>query len=137
MKKTFFILIHCLLVNVLFSQEIESVYRFKKVKKQTYKNEKTSYYEKELDSLVLYNNGEFYRQISYAQFDNFGFEEQKGQWRIENGILYLNIISKKEDFEKENWNKYSGEIKYLMKRKKIIPIDSFKTYAKRNLKLVE
>lgn len=137
MKKTFFIIIHCLLANFLFCQEVESVYKFKKVKKQTYKNAKTSYFEEELDSLVLYKNGGFYRQISYAQFDNFGFEEQKGQWRIKNGALYLNIISKREDFEKENWVKYTGEIKYLMKRKKVIPIDSFNTYAKRNLKLVE
>lgn len=81
----------------MFCQEVESVYKFKKVKKQTYKNSKTSYFEKELDSLVLYKNGEFYRQMSYVQFDNFGFEEQKGEWRIENGILYLNIISKKEE----------------------------------------
>lgn len=113
------------------------MYKFKKVKKQTYKNSKTSYFEKELDSLVLYKNGEFYRQMSYVQFDNFGFEEQKGEWRIENGILYLNIISKKEEFEKENWIKYTGEIKYLIKRKKVIPIESFNTYATRNLKLVE
>jgi hypothetical protein len=135
--KTLLILIYSLLINISFFQEVESVYKFKKVRKQTYKNAKTSYFEKELDSLVLYKNGEFYRQISYAQFDNFGFEEQKGEWRIENGNLYLNIIAKKEDFKNENWIKYTGEIKYLMKRKKLIPIDSFKTYAKRNLKLFE
>lgn len=137
MIKTFLILIFSLLVNISFSQEVESVYRFIKFRKQTYKNEKISYFEQELDSLILFKNGEFYRQTSYAQFDNFGFEEQKGKWRIEKGILYLNIISKKEDFEKENWTKYTGEIKYSMKRKKIVPIASFKTYAKRNLKLVE
>lgn len=137
MIKTLLILIYSLLINISFFQEVESVYKFKKVKKQTYKISKTSYFEKELDSLVLYKNGEFYRQISYAQFDNFGFEEQKGEWRIENGNLYLNIIAKKEDFKNENWIKYTGEIKYLMKRKKLIPIDSFKTYAKRNLKLFE
>lgn len=137
MKKAFYILINCLLVNFLFSQEVESVYKFKKVKKQTYKNAKTSYFEEELDSLVLYKNGEFYRQISYAQFDDFGFEEQKGQWKIENGILYLKINSKNKDFEKENWIKYIGEIKYLMKQKKVIPLDNFKTYAKRNLKLIK
>lgn len=137
MKKTFFIIIHYLLANFLFCQEVESVYIFKKIKKQTYKDEKITYFEKELDSLVLYKNGEFYRQMSYVQFDNFGFEEQKGEWRIENGILYLNIISKKEEFEKENWIKYTGEIKYLIKRKKVIPIESFNTYATRNLKLVE
>jgi hypothetical protein len=135
--KTFLILIFSLLVNISFSQEVESVYRFKKVKKQTYKNSKTSYFEKELDSLVLYKNGEFYRQTNYSQFDNFGFEVQKGQWRIENGILYLNIIAKNENFENEKWFKYSGEFKYSIKRKKLIPInDSFEIYAKRNLKLI-
>ena len=138
MKKTFLILFFGLLVNVSFSQEVKSMYRFKKVKEQTFKGTEISYLDQELDSLVLYKNAGFYRRTSYAQFDNFGSEEQKGQWKIDNGILYLNITAKKENFAEENWTEYTGKFKYSIKRKNLIPInDSFEIYATRKLKLIE
>lgn len=94
--------------------------------------------DQELDSLVLYKNAEFYRHTSYAQFDNFGSNEQKGKWKIVNGILYLNISAKKANFSEENRKEYTGKFKYSIKRKKLIPInDGFERYAKYNLKLIE
>ena len=138
MKKTLLILIFGLLVNVSFSQEVKSVYRFKKVKQQTFKNSEITWVDRKLDSLVLYKNAEFYRRTSYAQFDNFGFEEQKGQWKIDNGILYLSITAKRDNLTEKDWTKYTGKFKYSIKGKKLIPVnDSFEIYAKETLKLFE
>jgi hypothetical protein len=91
----------------------------------------------ELDSLVLYTNGAFYRHTSYAQFDAFGCEEQKGQWEMNNGILCLNISGEKENVAIENWKACSGKFKYSIKRRKLVPInDGFGRYAKQQLKLI-
>jgi hypothetical protein len=138
MKNLLLKLLLCLTFFTGYSQEIESKYRFKKVKKVTFRNTKISSTDSKLDSLVLYKNGDFYRQTSYSQIGNFGFEEQKGQWIIDNGILYLNITAKKEWFENQNWKGYNGEIKYSIKRKKLIPINgNFGIFGKRNLKLIQ
>ena len=100
------------MINTVFSQETQSVYRFKlKQKKRGY-----TYYES--DSLVLYNNGSFYREDSYAEFDNFGYSELKGEWKIKNKILYLKITKKNENKTDKNWIEFSDKFKYLVKEKK-------------------
>lgn len=120
-----------------FSQEVESIYRYKKVKHQIFKSTKKSYLDTKFDSLVLYKNGDFYRQTSYSQFDNFGFTEQKGKWKIENKILYLELQKKNEEIKSE-WINTTGKFNYKVSERKLTPIndDIFKKYAINILKLI-
>jgi len=120
-----------------YSQDVESIYRFKKVKKQIFKNTKTSYIDTKLDSLVLYKNGDFYRQTSYSQFDNLGFAEQKGKWKLDNKILYLEIQKKNYEIEPK-WSNTSGKFNYKIGKRKLTPINDgvFEIYAIYILKLI-
>ena len=91
----------------------------------------------ELDSLVLYKNGSFYRK-KYYKYHEIDYSELKGNWKIDNGVLYLNITEKKESLEQKNWAEFNGMFKYSIKRKRLIPInDSFEIFATQNLKLIE
>ena len=131
MKKTLLILIFGLLVNFTFSQEVKAIYKFKK------EQQKKMFKYSELDSLVLYNNGSFYRKYVY-QYHEIDYSEVKGNWKIENGILNLNITGKKESVADENWIEFNGKIRYSIVRKRLIPInDSFQIYATQKLKLIE
>lgn len=120
-----------------YSQDVESIYRFKKVKKQTFRSTKISYIDTKLDSLVLYKNGDFYRQTSYSQFDNFGFAEQKGKWKLDNKILYLEIQKKNDEIEPK-WSNASGKFNYKIDKRKLTPINDggFEIYAIYILKLI-
>lgn len=120
-----------------YSQDVESIYRFKKVKQQTFKGTKTSYTDSKLDSLVLYKNGAFYRRTSYSQFDNFGFAEQKGKWKLDNKILYLEL-QKKDDGIKPEWSNTTGKFNYKVSKRKLKPINDgvFEIYAINILKLI-
>lgn len=116
--------------NYLVAQEIQSTYKFKREEAKKLFN----YYE--LDSLVLYKNGSFYRKEFY-QYHQIKYLEHKGDWKIENGILYLNITDKKTSKTEKSWQKSTENYKYKVKKKKLIPVnDSFDIYALRKLKKV-
>lgn len=113
------------MTNLTFSQEVKSVYRFKKeVKKRIF----TKY---ELDSLVLYKDGSFYRKEHYIYHEVFRLET-KGNWKIENGKLILNIIQENEtdDF----WTSVTNKQSFTIKRRNLIFV---KNYSKRKLKLLK
>lgn len=130
MKKTLFISIIALLSNYLYSQEIQSVYRFKK------EEQKKIFYYYELDSLVLYKDGSFYRKRFY-QYHEIEYLELKGSWKIENGILYLSVLDKKTSKTEKDWIKLNGKIKYITKKRKLIPIkDGYQFNAHKKLKLI-
>lgn len=125
------ILIFGLLVNVAFSQEVIAIYKFKKEK------QKKMFKYSELDSLVLYSNGSFYRKYFY-QYHEIDYSEVNGNWKIENGILNLNITGKKNSVAEQNWKDFTGKFRYSIVRKRITPInDSFEIYATQKLKLIE
>ena len=115
------------MVNLTYSQEVKSVYRFKKeVKKRIF----TKY---ELDSLVLYEDGSFYRKEHYIYHEVF-LQETKGNWKIENGILILNVFQKKDTRTYDIWAKFTKNFTFTFIRKKLIQI---KIFSKRKLKLLE
>ena len=129
--KTLLILIISLFSNCLYSQEIQSIYKFKK------QEEKKNFHYYELDSLVIYRNGSFYRKRFY-QYHEINYLELKGNWKIENGILYLNISDKKTSKTEKDWTKFSGKFTYLTKKKKLIPTnDGIEFDALKKLKLVK
>lgn len=119
------------MVNVSFSQEVKSIYRFKKEQK------KKMFTYSELDSLVLYDNGSFYRLYHY-DYHQINHSELKGSWKIENGILHLIITGEKSSFADKNWTEFNREFRYFIKRKRLIPCENrFKIYANQNLKLID
>ena len=82
------------MVNVTFSQEVKAIYKFQK------EQQKKMFKYSELDSLVLYNNGSFYRKYFY-QYHEIDYSEVKGNWKIENNKLSLTINNKKEFLDKK------------------------------------
>ena len=131
LKKVFLIIIISLSSNYLYSQEIQSVYKFKK------EEQKKIFYYYELDSLILYKNGSFYRKQFY-QYHQINYLELKGSWKIENGILYLNISDKKTSRTEKDWTKFSGKFTYLAKKRKLIPTnDGYQFDAHKKLKLLK
>lgn len=116
MKKTFLIFFG-LLTNFIFSQEIHSIYKFKKQQQKKLFN----YYE--LDSLVLYKNGSFYQTYSY-NYHEINYSEIKGDWKIENGILILSVNEKNDSKNNPNWEKTLAKYRYKIKRKKLSPIET-------------
>lgn len=114
MKKTFLILFG-ILTNIIFSQEIESVYKFK-IEKQ-----KGIFTHYELDSLVLYKNGNFHQTYLY-NYHQIKYKQMKGDWKIENRKLILYV---KEETDYGNdiiWKKSFGEYRYKIKGKKLLPL---------------
>jgi hypothetical protein len=99
----------------MFSQEIHSIYKFKKQKQK--KN--LTYYV--LDSLVLFKNGNFHNTHNY-NYHEIVYNETKGNWRIENGILILDVNEKKEIFKDPIWKKKVEKYQYKIKGKRLIPI---------------
>lgn len=137
MNKYFILILVIFCSSFGFSQQVESVYFFKREKKQTFKKHKISYVETKLDSLVLYTNGDFYRRVSYAQYDNFGFEEQKGKWKLENEQLHLKLQSK-TNISSFNWVESSGDFSYQVRKNSLIPINynAVRVFATEKLKAV-
>ncbi|CAM4007002.1 hypothetical protein FLCU109888_13300 [Flavobacterium cucumis] len=114
MKKTFLILFG-ILTNIIFSQEIESVYKFK-IEKQ-----KGIFTHYELDSLALYKNGNFHQTYLY-NYHQIKYKQMKGDWKIENGKLILDV---KEETDYGNdiiWKKSFAEYRYKIKGKKLLPL---------------
>jgi hypothetical protein len=138
LRKDIFILILAVSigVNFSFSQEIEDTYKYRKeigkVKYYKYKEGmKTS--KIELDSLVLYKDGTFYRKNFYTH-RGIKWLEQKGNWKIDNGKLSLNINGTKTEPRQEEWTFINEEYKYKVKRKKLIPYSGFEFKSDRKLK---
>lgn len=130
-KKTLLILLFGLLTNVTLSQDAKAIYMFKK------ERQRKMFKYSEIDSLVLYNNGSFYRKYFY-QYHEIKYSVVKGNWKIENGVLYLNITERKESNAEENWTQFYGKFRYSILRKRIIPInDHFEIYATQKLKFIE
>ena len=117
-KATLFILLNLFYFNS-FSQEIESIYKFKKenVKRQLFSKSKWNYYE--LDSLILYKNKQFKRFLFY-NYHSINNSELKGKWSTENNFIILDIEYLKED---NTWIKNHSRNTYIIKRKKLIPIE--------------
>ena len=90
-----------------------------------------------MDSSVLYKNGDFYKQTSYSQFDNFGFTEQKDKWKLDKKTLHLEIQKTKNEI-KTTWNNASGKIIYKISKRRLKPIndEAFEIYVIHNLKLI-
>ena len=123
MKKIILILSLISWINLTFSQEVKSVYIFKKeVKKRSL----TKY---ELDSLVLYKDGSFYRKEHYI-YHEVSQQETKGIWKIENGTLILNVIEKKDEI----WANFTDKYTFTLNRKRLILINIL---SKRKLKLLK
>lgn len=116
MKKTFLIFFG-LLTNLIFSQEIHSIYKFKKEQQKRFFN----YYE--LDSLVLYKNGNFHQTYSY-NYHEITYTEIKGNWKIENDTLILNVNEKTDSGKDTIWKNTFAKYRYRIKGKKVLPIET-------------
>jgi hypothetical protein len=116
------------------SQEIHSKYVFKKEKTKSKSGIKWNYIDSE--SLILYENGTFHR-IKFYHYHEIIYSELKGEWKIENNTLILNIKLEKENKSDKKWTEINSTINYRMKRRKLKPINGFEFYAVRNLKLVK
>lgn len=111
------------LTNIVFSQEIESTYKFKKEKqKQIF-----TYYE--LDSLVLYKNGNFHQTYTY-NYHEIKHKEIKGEWKIENGKLILIVKEETNTVNNTIWKKSFAKYRYKIKGKKLLPLAT--TISKKN-----
>ena len=136
MRKILLIFIFSLLTNILFSQEIQTEYVYKKEKTiQKSKNGiKWNYVDS--DSLVLYKNGTFHRTKFY-HYHEIIYSELKGNWKIENDTLILNVKLEKESKSDKKWTEINSTIIYRIKRRKIKPINGYEFWATRNLKRVK
>jgi len=129
-------LIFGLLTNILVSQEIQSEYVYKKEKTKQKSENGTKWNYVDSDSLVLYENGTFHRTKFY-HYHEIIYSELKGNWKIENDTLILNIKLEKESKSDEKWSEINSTLIYRIKKRKIKPINGFEFYAMRNLKLVK
>lgn len=123
-------------MNFSFSQEIKDIYKYRKQieKVKYYKNkEGINPGKMELDSLVLYKNGTFYRKNFYTH-RGIKWLEQKGNWTVENGILFLIINGIKTEPTQRKWTLTKSEYEYSMKRKKLIPNSGFEFKSDQKLK---
>ena len=136
MRKILLIFIFSFLTNILVSQEIQSEYVYKKEKtKQKFKSGiKWNYVDS--DSLVLYKDGTFHRTKFY-HYHEIIYSELKGEWKIENDTLILNIKLEKERKSDKKWTEINSTLIYRIKKRKIKPINGYEFYALRNLKLVK
>ena len=125
-----------LLTNFVVSQEIHSEYIFKKEKTKLKIGSGVKWNYVDSDSLVLYDSGTFHR-IKFYHYHEIIYSELKGEWKIENDTLILNIKLEKESKSDKKWSEVNSTISYRIKRKKLIPIVGIEFYAVRNLKLVK
>ena len=136
MKKTVLILIFGLLTNFVFSQEIHSEYVFKKEKTKSKIGSGIKWNYIDSDSLILYVNGTFHRTKFY-HYHEIIYSELKGEWKIENDTLFLNIKLEKKSKSDKKWTEINSKFSYEIKRQKLIPINGFEFYAIRNLNRVK
>ena len=136
MRKILLIFIFSFLTNILVSQEIQSEYVYKKEKTKQKSKSGIKWNYVDSDSLVLYKDGTFHRTKFY-HYHEIIYSELKGEWKIENDTLILNIKLEKESKSDKKWTENNSTISYRIKRRKIIPINGFEFYATRNLKRVK
>ena len=136
LRKTVLILIFGLLTNILVSQEIQTEYAYKKekIKQKSENGIKWNYVDS--DSLVLYKNGTFHRTKFY-HYHELIYSELKGNWKIENDTLILNIKLEKKSKSEKKWTEINSTIIYRIRKRKIKPINGYEFYAMKNLKLVK
>jgi hypothetical protein len=120
----------------MVSQEINSEYLFKKEKTKSKIGSGIKWNYVDSDSLVLYENGTFHRTKFY-HYHEIIYSELKGEWKIENDTLYLNVKLEKENKSDKNWIEKNAEFSYEIKKRKLIPINGIEFYATRNLKRVK
>jgi hypothetical protein len=136
MKKTLLILTILLISIDFYSQEIKSEYKFKseKTKSRFLSGVKWNYIE--LDSLILYNDNTFYRKrfYHYHQINNLA---QKGDWKIQDGILKLYVKKENEEYDSEKWNDIEKQNDFTISRRKLIPFASNEMFTDRKLKLIK
>jgi hypothetical protein len=121
LKKIILIITILIFTQNLFSQEIHSEYLFKKEKvKSRFLSNGIKWNYSELDSLVLFKNGSFYRKRFY-HYHEINYSEQKGDWKIDNGILYLNSNQEKTSKTDTVWNEINEKYEFLIKKRKLIP----------------
>ena len=134
MKKTVLILFFSFFANILFSQQIQYEYAFKreKTKSRFLSGVKQNY--SELDSLVLYKDGTFYRKRFY-RYHEIILTQYVGVWQMKNGYLNLTTTKFNPYFEKEKWFDYEKNFRFLIKNKKLIPISGYDKHDNRKLKL--
>ena len=125
-----------LLTNILVSQEIQSEYVYKKEKNKQKSESGTKWNYFDSDSLVLYENGTFHR-IKFYNYHEIIYSELKGNWKIENDTLTLNIKLEKESESDKKWSEINSTIIYQIKKRKIKPINGYEFWATRNLKRVK
>ncbi len=124
------------MTNFVISQEINSkyVYKKEKTKSKTGSGIKWDYIDS--DSLVLYENGTFHR-TKFHHYHEIIYSELKGEWKIKNDTLILNIKQEKENNSDKNWTEISSTISYRIRKRKIKPINGYEFSATRNLKRVK
>ena len=121
--KNAFLILFGILTNIIFSQEIESVYKFK-IEKQ-----KGIFTHYELDSLILYKNGNFHQTYLY-NYHQIKYKQMKGDWKIENGKLILDVKEETDYGNDISWKKSSAKYRYKIKGKKLLPLTT--TITKKN-----
>ena len=124
------------MTNILVSQEIQTEYVFKKEKTKQKSKSGIKWNYVDSDSLVLYKNGTFHRTKFY-HYHEIIYSELKGNWKIENDTLTLNIKLEKENKSDKKWTEINSTIIYRIKRRKIKPINGYVFWATRNLKRVK
>ncbi|MFK7749509.1 MAG: hypothetical protein AB8B65_14025 [Kordia sp.] len=129
MKNILLILIFSVFANSVFSQEIHEKYQYKKEKSSN----STGWNITDLDSLVLYKNGTFHRTRLYL-FHEVVYSEIKGEWKIKNDTIYLNIQQQKENKSDKKWKKIKASLQYYKKRRKLKPINGLEFRATHYLK---
>ena len=120
----------------MVSQKIHSEYVYKKEKTKSKIGSGIKWNYVDSDSLVLYKSGTFHRTKFY-HYHEIIYSELKGEWKIENDTLILNIKLEKESKSDKKWSEINSTIIYRIKKRKIKPINGFEFYAIRNLKLVK
>ncbi|WP_456439575.1 hypothetical protein [Psychroserpens sp.] len=132
MKKTIIILSFVLGFRFGFSQEISTIYKYKTEKiKFGYRKSNIQWDIFELDRLVLYKDGTFYRNRIF-QFNELSQTEYIGTWNKKERILILNCINSKNKQKHEIDKKFE----FKVKRKKIIPLSGLDNHRNRVLKKI-
>ena len=85
---------------------------------------------------VLYKNGTFHRTRSY-KFHEVIYSEIKGDWKIKNDTIHLNVQLLKKDKSDTEWTEINSRLRYLRKRRKLKPIDRSEFFATEYLNLVK
>ncbi|MFV9552553.1 hypothetical protein [Algibacter sp. PT7-4] len=120
----------------MVSQEIQAEYVYKKEKTKQKSESGTKWNYVNSDNLVLYENGTFHRTKFY-NYHEIIYSELKGEWKIQNDTLILNIKLEKESKSDKNWTEINSTITYRIKKLKIKPINGYEFWATRNLKRVK